>query len=62
MSRPHEGRIRRVIHILPPTDERLQELAEEHGTLGRVIDAKLGAVPKAKKRRAKAESTPIPPA
>ena len=42
MSRPHENRIRRVVHVLPVTDAHLQKLAEKHGTFGRAIDAMLG--------------------
>lgn len=42
MSRPCENRIRRVVHVLPVTDARLQKLAEKHGAFGRAIDALLG--------------------
>ena len=42
MSRPNEHRVRRVVHVLPVTDARLQKLAAKHGALGRAIDALLG--------------------
>ena len=45
MSRPHENRVRRVVHVLPVTDARLQKLASKHGTFGRAIDAVLGVSP-----------------